>query len=98
MQSDSKNTRIVARTDPQIHEFIARAADHAGQTLSAFLLDAALKEAKKVIKDAEILELSMSGADQLLSALESPPKANPRLKKAALRYQENQDAISNRKD
>ena len=85
---ERKDTRLVARTSNEIQEFIQRAADYSGATVSQFLIDSAMDKARKVIERTETLNLSMAGADALLNALESTPKTNSKLLKAASRYKD----------
>ncbi|WP_340620826.1 DUF1778 domain-containing protein [Xenorhabdus siamensis] len=86
--SERKETRLVARTSLEIQEFIQRAADYSGATLSQFLIEAAMDRAKNVIERAETLQLSIAGADALFAVLENPPKANEKLMKAAKNYKD----------
>ena len=81
-----KGTRLVARTSTEIQEIIQRAADYSGTTLSQFLIESAMEKARNVIERTETLHLSMAGADALFADLESPPKANSKLLKAAKHY------------
>jgi uncharacterized protein (DUF1778 family) len=85
--AERKETRLVARTSLEIQEFIQRAADYSGATLSQFLIESAMEKAHNVIEQTEILHLSMAGADALVAALENAPKASDKLFKAALHYQ-----------
>ena len=90
--AERKETRLVARTSVEIQEIIQRAAGYSGATLSQFLIDSAIKKARKVIKRTETLHLSMASADALFVALENPPKANKKLLKAAQRYRDTVNA------
>ena len=83
---ERKETRLVARTSAEIQEIIQRAADYSGATLSQFLIESAMERARNVIERTETLHHSMAGADALFAALETPPKANAKLTKAAQRY------------
>lgn len=82
----SNNIRLVAKTSPEIKEFIQRAADYSGLTLSQFLIESAMDKARGVIEQTETLHISMAGAKTLISALDNPPKANNKLLKAAQGY------------
>ncbi|NYZ70052.1 DUF1778 domain-containing protein [Endozoicomonas sp. SM1973] len=86
------DTRLVARVSTDIQEMVQRAADYSGSTLSQFLIEAAMEKARDVIERTETLHLSMAGADALFAALENPPKANDKLRKAAQRYKETVNA------
>jgi len=83
-----KETRLVARTSTEIQEIIQRAADYSGATLSQFLIESAMENARNVIERTETLRLSMAGADALFAALENPLKANNKLLKAAQNYKD----------
>lgn len=86
--AERKDTRLVARTSPEIQEIIQRAADYSGATLSQFLIESVMDKARNVIEQTETLHLSMAGADALLAALENPPKASKKLLKAAQVYKD----------
>ena len=86
--AERKETRLVARTSPEIQEIIQRAADYSGATLSQFLIESAMEKARNVIERTETLHLSMAGAEALFAALENPPKANTKLLKAAQNYKD----------
>lgn len=83
-----KETRLVARTSAETQEFIQRAADYSGTTLSQFLIESAMEKARNVIERTENLHLSMAGADALFVALENPTKASRKLLKAAQHYKD----------
>ncbi len=85
---ERKETRLVARASTEVQEIIQRAADYSGATISQFLIESAMEKARNVIEQSEALHLSMAGADALFDALENPPKANKKLRKAAQHYQE----------
>lgn len=86
--AERKETRLVARTTTEIQKIIQRAADYSGATLSQFLIESAMENARNVIERTETLHLSMTGADALFAALENPPKANSKLLKAAKHYKD----------
>lgn len=86
--TERKDTRLVARTSPEIQEIIQRAADYSGATLSQFLIESVMDKARNVIEQTETLHLSMAGADALLAVLENPPKASKKLLKAAQIYKD----------
>ena len=95
---ERKDQRLVARTSTEVQEFIQRAADYSGATVSQFLVESALENARQVIERTETLRLSTAGTDALLAAMERPPKINNRLREAAQSYKENLNAIQSRKD
>lgn len=86
--AERKETRLVARTSIEVQEIIQRAADHSGATLSQFIIESAMEKARSVIERTETLQLSMAGADVLFATLDNPPKASPKLVKAAKHYKD----------
>lgn len=86
--ADRKETRLVARTSPEIQGIIQRAADYSGTTLSQFLIESAMEKARIVIERTETLQLSMASADALFAILENPPKPNKKLIQAAQYYKD----------
>ena len=91
--AERKDQRLVARTSTEVQEFIQKAADYSGATVSQFLIDSAMERARDIVERTEILRLSSSGADAVLAAMERPPQVNNRLRQAAQRYKDNMDAI-----
>ncbi len=88
LNSERKETRLVARTSTEIQEIIQRAADYSGATLSQFIVESAMEKARNVIERTETLHLSIAGANALFAALENPPKAGKKLLKAAQHYKD----------
>lgn len=86
--AERKDTRLVARTSSEIQEIIQRAADYSGASVSQFMIDAAMEKARNIIQQTETLHLSMTGADALFAALDSPSKPNSKLLKAAQLYKD----------
>jgi uncharacterized protein (DUF1778 family) len=83
MPKISENTvRVTARISPNVQEILQRAAELSGATLNQFMIQAALKEAKKIIEDERVIILSESDANQVFSLLENPPAPNTNLKAA----------------
>lgn len=89
MSNSHKNTvRVTARIPESIQETLQRAAELSGATLNQFMIQAALKEAKKVIEDERAIILSQSDADQVFSLIENPPVPNAKLKAAWNKHKE----------
>jgi uncharacterized protein (DUF1778 family) len=77
--------RITARVDSDTQALLSQAAAIMGMTsLNAFVLNAAIEKAKAVLLQEQALMLSVQDAQTLIHALDAPPKANERLKAAAL--------------
>lgn len=74
--------RLNLRLDPADKARVARAADLRGVPLSAFVRDAALREAENVMAAELTATLSATESRRFLKALDAPFKPNPRLRKA----------------
>jgi uncharacterized protein (DUF1778 family) len=89
MSNSHKNTvRITARIAVSIQETLERAAELSGATLNQFMIQAALKEAKKIIEDERVIILSQNDADTVFSLIENPPVPNAKLKAALKKHKE----------
>jgi len=76
-----KSERIELRTNTEVKSVIERAAQIRHTTISAYLLDSALKKAKEDIRDTETLILGEADRELFFSALEKPPEPNAALRK-----------------
>ena len=85
----SKNARVVARVPEQVRRVIQMAADLQGAALNQFLVQSAYKEAQQIVERETLIRLSETQAKQVFSLLESPPKPNARLKRAASLFKAN---------
>ncbi|MDR2875645.1 MAG: DUF1778 domain-containing protein [Methylobacillus sp.] len=79
--------RIGARVPRDVYLTLCRAAELRGATVNQFLVQAALKEAREVIEQEEVIRLSPRDWNWLLDLMENPPKPNTKLKAALARYQ-----------
>jgi len=75
-------SRIGARISADLHQMLKRAAQIQGRTLTDFLISAAQESALRVIKDHDIIYLSLRDQESVAHALLSPSKANPALRRA----------------
>ncbi|HZZ95175.1 MAG TPA: DUF1778 domain-containing protein [Usitatibacter sp.] len=78
--------RITARVPQRVQETLQHAADLVGAPLNQFIVQAALREAERVIDRERVIELSSQDAAFLLKLLERPAAPNPRLAKALRHY------------
>jgi uncharacterized protein (DUF1778 family) len=88
LNSHENTVRVTARIPASVQETIQRAAELSGATLNQFIVQAALKEAKKVIDSERVIVLSEEDADKVFSLIENPPEPNDRLKAAIKRHKE----------
>ena len=84
----AKTARIEVRTDPEREALLKQAASLTNQTLTSFVLDAAEQRAKEVVAEANTTIVPSTFFDELLLALDDPPKANEAMRKAAHRAQQ----------
>ncbi|MBM4228816.1 MAG: DUF1778 domain-containing protein [Gammaproteobacteria bacterium] len=84
--SAAKQDRIGARVPREVYETLCRAAELTGATVNQFLVQAALKEAREVIAQEDVIRLTPRDWDWLMPLIDDPPKPNARLKAALKRY------------
>ena len=76
MARQAKTRRIEMRADPHSEALIARAAAAAGQSVSAFVLGAAVREADQILARADTTVMSAEQFDGLMTTLETPDRAD----------------------
>lgn len=80
-----RTDRIEVRVAPERVERIRRGAALAAQSVSAFVVGAAEREAERLIAVDPMTLVDAEYFDQLYAALDAPDVANPRLSRAAKR-------------
>ncbi|MYM90544.1 DUF1778 domain-containing protein [Rugamonas sp. FT82W] len=86
MNTTEERGRITARVSTSVAEKLQEAADLTGATLNQFLVQAALKEANRVIEREHTIRYTREDAAMLINLLDSPPSPNPALAKAFAQY------------
>jgi uncharacterized protein (DUF1778 family) len=86
MNATVEKERITARVSNSVAETLNEAASLSGTTLSSFVVQAALKEAHRIIDREKTIYLSPADAAMLLDLLENPPQPNAALTKAFERF------------
>jgi uncharacterized protein (DUF1778 family) len=86
MKATAERERITARVSSSVAETLNEAAELAGTTLNSFVIQAALKEAQRVIDREKIIYLSSNDAAMMLDLLENPPPPNAALTRAFERF------------
>ena len=87
--SNSKDTvRVTARIPTSVQSILQKAAELSGATLNQFMVQAALKEAKKIIEDEGLIVLSEVDADRVFNLIENPLAPNGNLKAAMRKHGE----------
>ncbi len=85
MPTATTTARLEARITTDLHAMLKRAAEIEGRTMTDFVIAAVQDAAQRAIEDAEIVRLSMADQECFATALLSPPKAPPALKRAFTR-------------
>jgi uncharacterized protein (DUF1778 family) len=81
----AKSDRVEARVSPDQRDRIGRAAAFAGESMSAFIVSAAVQRADEVIAEQSSTVVPSDYFDQLLGALDEAAEPSPRLAIAAKR-------------
>ena len=96
MNAPTERDRISARVSAAVAETLNQAADLQGTTLSSFVVQAALKEARRVIDREKTIYLSNADAALLLDLLDNPPPPNAAMNKAFERFMKAKYGAGNR--
>ena len=80
-----KSDRVEARLSSDQRDRIGRAAAFTGESMSAFIVSAAVQRADDVIGEYSSTVVPVEYFDQLVAALDEPPEPSPRLAAAAKR-------------
>jgi uncharacterized protein (DUF1778 family) len=86
MNATVERERITARVSSSVAETLNEAAELAGTTLNNFVVQAALKEAHRIIDRERTIYVSNNDVAMLLNLLENPPPPNEALTKAFGRF------------
>ena len=78
-----RTDRVEARVSPEQRERIERAAAFSGESMSSFMVSAAVARADDVIAERSATVVPSDYFDQLLAALDEPAESSPRLAAAA---------------
>lgn len=84
-----KTERVVSRVSPDVKALLEQASSWAGfSSVNQFIVQSAIREAEKIVRQEQVIHLSLRDTYAFLHALEHPPKPNAALLKAAKRYHE----------
>jgi len=86
LDNSTKDGMFTIRTAPQDKELIEKAAEHAGISISSFMLQCALRAARRELADMEKTTLSERDARAFFESMTKPPAPNQALKKAFKDY------------
>lgn len=79
-------TRISTRVPKTVHTRLEEAADLVGATVNQFVVQAALKEADRVIEHERVIVPSERDARMILDLLDNPRAPNAKLRTGLKRY------------
>lgn len=88
LDTAKKETRITARVTQHVQSTLQEAANLSGATLNQFIVQAALKEARRVLESERAIILSERDANTVFNLIENPPVPNARLNAAALKHKQ----------
>lgn len=94
--ADPERSRISARVPTGVQARLEEAAELVGATVNQFVLQAALKEADRVIEYERVIVPSARDAKMILDLLDNPPAPNAKLRAALKRYRDAFGATSAR--
>jgi len=80
--------RIDVRLRREQKDFIEKAAHIKGLTVTDFIIQNAVENAQRTIREYEVWTLELPDAELFAEALAAPPSLGPRLTDAAQRYKE----------
>lgn len=82
----AKGDRLQLRLDSRAKRTLRRAADYSRQSLSEFVLTTAIEQARRIVREHDVITLSDRDWRLLLDALANPPEPTPRLRRAFERH------------
>jgi uncharacterized protein (DUF1778 family) len=77
--------RLEVRISNELHETLERAVETQGRTMTDFIASAIQDAAQRAIEQSAVIRLSLADQEFFASALLSPPKPTPVLKRAFAR-------------
>ena len=83
--TENRSERVDLRMTPAAKRTLQQAASVKNKTLTEFLLDIGLNAAFDTLADRRVFQLDAKRWDAFMTALDKPPKDNPRLRKLMAR-------------
>lgn len=85
MPTTISTARLEARISTELHATLKRAAEIQGRTMTDFVVSAVQDAAQRAIEQSGVIRLSLADQECFATALLSPPKPSPALKRAFAR-------------
>ncbi|MHB8244719.1 MAG: type II toxin-antitoxin system TacA family antitoxin [Acidimicrobiales bacterium] len=89
----TKTERIEVRAERDQEERIRGAARLLNQSMSAFIVTAAVEKADEVMANWSVTRVSSDFFDRLMAAMDDPPKGNEALQRAAARFRAEREIV-----
>lgn len=87
MSAAKADARINVRLPNELKQTIEEAAAALGQSVSEFAVSTVVREARQILREAQVTRLSNTDRDRILAALDAADaRPNAALKAAARRY------------
>jgi uncharacterized protein (DUF1778 family) len=86
IMSQTKTSRLEARTTDDIYQVIKQAALIEGRTISDFVISTVEKAARKTLEKAHLIELSQADQQQFVTSLIAPDDPVPAMHRAATHH------------
>jgi uncharacterized protein (DUF1778 family) len=83
--TETRSERVDLRMTPSAKRTLQQAAALSNKTLTEFLLDSGLSSAFDALADRRLFQLDDARWNAFMTALDTPPKSNPRLRKLLAR-------------
>lgn len=81
-----RRERLEARVTVDLKDLIQRAASLRGMSITEFVVSSAELEARKVVREHEVIKLNARESKALIELLENPPEPGERLVAAVKEY------------
>lgn len=85
-KKSDKKSRVDLRLESMNKALLENAAQLTGQSLSSFILEASLREARKTIQEHEVIELTRRDWEIFQNLILNPPPPNEKLKSEMKKY------------
>jgi uncharacterized protein (DUF1778 family) len=87
-QANPVKSRLEVRISPDDKDLIEQAAFALGETTTAFVLHAAKAAAHEVLRREQVTVVPPDFYDEIIAALDAPPRRNAALTEAARKHQD----------
>ena len=86
--ANPRTERLEVRVPASVKTLIARAASHEGVTLTDFVIANLQRSAAEVVREHEVLNLSVKDSAAFAKTMLAPPKPNRKLTRAFARHRQ----------